>query len=134
MHTQASAGKEAVRVLTYVPVSEERYRERGFNQAERLAAGLGQRCRVPVYPLLKRTRHTDKQSFKKRSDRLGDLEGAFTTDPDGLQELANRFGSTAPKQIYIVDDVYTTGSTLNQCARVIKSSLPAEVYGLCWAR
>lgn len=48
--------------------------ERGFNQAEQMALELGRRVGIPVVSLLKRTRHTDKQSFKKRSDRLDDLE------------------------------------------------------------
>lgn len=119
-------------LLTFVPVSPDRFLERGFNQAEQLARDLGKACNVPVIPLLKRTRITDKQSFKKRSDRLEDLEGAFAMDGGEWAQFSEQH--LTPMEIYIIDDIYTTGSTLNQCAKVLVQGTGARIHGLCWAR
>lgn len=116
--------------LTYIPLSRERLEERGFNQSEQLARGLGGEFGLPVVPLLERRRHTQKQSFKTRRERLEDLKDAFHFSLHESFEM-KRFPY---RSIILVDDVYTTGSTLNECAGVIRSRLDAEVYGLTWAR
>lgn len=139
LHAYHLHGKEepcpvsAQEMITFVPLSEERLSERGFNQAEQMAAELGRLTRLPVIPLLKRMTHTGKQSFKARMQRLDDLKGVFALDPRGLSQVhaATRDG---PVRLYIVDDVYTTGSTLNECARTIRSQIEAQVCGICWAR
>ncbi|MGO4499144.1 ComF family protein [Paenibacillus sp. 2RAB27] len=128
------ASAERVReVITYVPVSEQRMQERGFNQAEQMARELGRRVGLPVVRLLNRSKHTAKQSFKKRSERIDDLAHVFKFDVTELREI---MGNGNAVIIYIVDDVYTTGSTMNQCAMVIKEkmSIPVEICGLTWAR
>lgn len=119
--------------ITYVPLSPDRLKERGFNQAEQMAKAFGETLNLPVVSLLTRVRNTGKQSFKKRTERLSDLSGAFAPDPDGINRLKDRI-SDRPIRILVLDDVYTTGSTLNQCAYVIRQSLEAEVFGLCFAR
>ncbi|NRF93645.1 ComF family protein [Paenibacillus frigoriresistens] len=119
-------------LITFVPVSERRMLERGFNQAEQMAIELGQRIGIPVVPLLKRFKHTDKQSFKKRSERLDDLEHVFEVN-DSIHAYLGK-SLNASYVIYIVDDVYTTGSTMNQCAKVLRGYISAEVFGLTWAR
>lgn len=119
-------------LITFVPVSERRMHERGFNQAEQMAIELGRRVGLPVVPLLNRSKHTDKQSFKKRSERLDDLEHVFEAS-----ESISAFKESSPAAsfiIYIVDDVYTTGSTMNQCAKVLKEHFIAEILGITWAR
>lgn len=119
--------------ITFVPLSEQRLAERGFNQAEQLARELGRLTGIPVIPLLTRTRHTDKQSFKARAERLDDMQGVFAPDPTYIASLAAAC-QRAKVRLYMVDDVYTTGSTLNECARAIRSIVPAEIYGISWAR
>ncbi|MEX2459801.1 MAG: ComF family protein [Paenibacillaceae bacterium] len=125
-------------VITFVPLSDERLMERGFNQAELLARELGRSVGIPVVGLLKRLRHTHKQSFKGRSERLEDLNGAFGVNVEGIQGFVAETATATPNRplhILLIDDVYTTGSTLNQCAAEIRKHLPtAEVYGLTWAR
>lgn len=144
-----------VHAVTSVPVSEERLRERGFNQAEVLAHGLAIRIKLPYVRLLERRRHTSKQSFKSRMDRLKDMEGVFGAmqqAPDVLcsinRELADpirssagtsRSGIKGPFRILLVDDIYTTGSTINACAEVLRTyesflDVPIEIYSLTWAR
>lgn len=129
-----SSSTEQVReIITYVPVSEQRMQERGFNQAEQMARELGRLAGFPVVRLLNRSKHTAKQSFKKRSERIDDLAHVFECDSKGLEEI---IGQGDAILIYIVDDVYTTGSTMNQCAMVLKEkmSIPVEIRGLTWAR
>ncbi|OAS14534.1 ComF family protein [Paenibacillus oryzisoli] len=129
-----SPSTEQVReIITYVPVSEQRMQERGFNQAEQMARELGRLAGFPVVRLLTRSKHTAKQSFKKRNERIDDLAHVFECDAIELREIVAQGGAVL---IYIVDDVYTTGSTMNQCAMVIKErmSIPVEICGLTWAR
>lgn len=122
--------------ITYVPLSAGRLEERGFNQAEQMASALGASVGVPVLPLLSRVRHTGKQSFKSRRERLDDLSGAFAVDARGMAQLAAMLPDAQRRRprVAVVDDVYTTGSTLNECAAVLESALDADVYGITWAR
>lgn len=122
--------------ITYIPLSQERLAERGFNQAEQLARGLGKVYGISVGPLLKKVLHTGKQSYKTREQRLGDLQNAFMYEvPElALLKLQNPQSGTDALNILVIDDVYTTGSTLNQCALVIRQHLNAQIYGLTWAR
>ncbi|UQZ33852.1 ComF family protein [Paenibacillus sp. PK3_47] len=132
-------------LLVPVPVSESRLNERGFNQAERLADVLSRRRGIPQLPLLIRTHHTGKQSFKSRAERLNDMKHAFAANPDmNLKErisgLINaRVPENRPLQIIIVDDIYTTGSTIRACAETVKQisesyGRESEIYSLTWAR
>jgi competence protein ComFC len=134
MEPSTSTNQSAVRILTYVPVSERRMLERGFNQAEQMAKEVGKAVNLPVIPLLQRKRHTDKQSFKSRSQRIEDLEHVFELHEAGLQQVLDLSQKDEMMQIYIVDDVYTTGSKLNQCSMVLKKGLNCDVFGLIWAR
>jgi len=145
--------KKHVAFITYVPLSEERYAERGFNQTELIARRLGAAFGIPVRAILRRTQHTDKQSYKTRAERLRDLSGVFEAEPIELPPIvaarnlaltnveptitnAPTFHTPAfqATPILLLDDVYTTGSTLNECAKAIRQSLDAPVYGLTWAR
>ncbi|MEK4849503.1 ComF family protein [Paenibacillus sp. FSL H7-0756] len=135
-------------ILVPVPVSAVRLSERGFNQAERLADAVSRRRGVPQLPLLVRTHHTAKQSFKSRRERLADMKHAFAgnTDPVVLQSLKEHLHSRATHQreqhtlrIIIVDDIYTTGSTIRACAGALQQlcrslDCTAEIYSLTWAR
>ncbi|MEF3305158.1 ComF family protein [Paenibacillus sp. GYB003] len=132
-HEKLYTGAGAVHCLTYVPVSGERMEERGFNQAAQLAKGLGEKTGIPVVPLLRRSRDTAKQSYKSRSERLGDLAGAFVAEESGVNRILKN-ASRRPINIVIIDDVYTTGSTLHHCAETIRERAEANVYGLTWAR
>ncbi len=136
LHKEILAQGGSFDCVSYVPMNPSRLEERGFNQAEAMASDLGVLLRLPVVPLLERTRHTAKQSFKSRSDRLRDLEGAFQVRREGrewLRGYSQTFGRTTLR-VLILDDVYTTGSTLNQCAKTLTREFPLEVYGLMWAR
>ncbi len=135
--------------VTYVPVSNERLAERGFNQAEQLASGLAAACRLPVVDLLQRRINTTKQSFKTRGERIETMKEAFSISPGVMDILLDLYigkaGSNSarvyscPLQLLLIDDIYTTGSTLDACGRVIlnsavSSDIPVEIYTLSLAR
>ena len=126
--------------ITYVPVSEERLLDRGFNQAEQMALELAKWVNLPVIPLLCRIRSSQKQSFKTREERLKDMKGIFAPDEpgftrlSGLTHLQNPVSQPRSLRILLIDDVYTTGSTLNQCSSILSANGDIEVYGLTWAR
>jgi len=116
-------------VITSVPLSSERLRERGFNQAECLAVKLAEWYSIPYVPLLRRTRHTEKQSLKSRRSRVIDMRGIFESRNE--QVHSGPFAGN----LLLLDDVYTTGSTIDECARIIRGAYPdARIYGLAWAR
>ncbi|CAM4390477.1 ComF family protein [Paenibacillus alkaliterrae] len=130
--------------ITYVPISEERAMDRGFNQAEQLAARLANRYGLPLMRLLVRDRHTEKQSFKTRSERLRDTRQLFNVNPADLHELQNRTMvqsssirtiSQAPR-VLLIDDIYTTGSTAEACSHTLHkhATVPLDIYVLTWSR
>ncbi|WP_200634746.1 ComF family protein [Paenibacillus sp. S28] len=157
-------------VITYVPVSDVRLKERGFNQAEVLARGLGSKHRIPVMPLLVRREHTAKQSYKSRQERIDSMKNVFAVHEEGVTAALSLYMRTygmpskashsnskmtrheshghaitaqdapLPMQILLIDDIYTTGSTINACAEVLQGTLrqgmglASEVYSLTWAR
>ncbi|MGO4538683.1 ComF family protein [Paenibacillus sp. 2TAB19] len=128
--------------ITYVPVSSVRAEERGFNQAEQLAAHLAFHYQLPLLALLNRERHTGKQSFKSRSERISDTKKLFRTDAGSLGRLEHIYTSKTERtartkaRILLIDDIYTTGSTAEACAEAIIAgcSVPLEVFVLTWAR
>lgn len=138
----APGASSAFQAVTAVPLADERLEERGFNQAERIAAMLAGWYGLSYRPLLRRNRHTEKQSLKTRRSRMRDMRGNFSPTLE-LDELKRRIAPDQPVRILLVDDVYTTGSTLEECARVLRTmagGVPdsrdsrVEVYGLVWAR
>lgn len=114
---------QSFRAITYVPLHGQRLRERGFNQAQQLAFLLSLKTKLPVISLLERNRLTEKQSKQHRSERLHRLEYAFSLRPD----------PPSLENILLIDDVYTTGSTINECARVLAEK-GMRVYSLTVAR
>ncbi len=108
-------------ILVPIPLSEERHYERGFNQAELLAGGL----KKPVEHLLKRKTHEEKQSKKTREDRLSQKENPF--------EVVDSF-KVKDQKVILVDDVYTTGSTLRYAAKVLIEAGAKKVSSITLAR
>ena len=128
----SSVGGPAFRAITGVPLSVDRERERGFNQAERLAKYISGWYGIPYVPTLRRVRHTEKQSLKSRRSRVTDMRGIFAKADTG-SNLSSIAGETC--NFLLLDDVYTTGSTMNECARVLSDGdVNVRVYGLALAR
>jgi competence protein ComFC len=112
-------------VIMPVPLHPTRQRERGFNQAGLLAELLSAQTSIPVKPLLERTRYTTTQTALDRSERMENLHNAFR-----LRKKADVRGL----RVLLVDDVLTTGSTLNECARILKRASTFSVHAATAAR
>lgn len=109
-------------VLIPVPVHRERLLKRGYNQAEVLAVKLGQEMGIPVAAgAVIRRRNTAAQKLLDNRERKKNLERAFAPGKEG----------GAWKSVLIVDDIYTTGSTVDAVARVLKARGTARVYAVC---
>ena len=105
--------------LIPVPVHPARRRKRGFNQAEELAKRIGALTGLPVQAdLLIRTRKTAPQKELNPAERLANLNRAFAVDPSYRGGNASRM----PRRVILVDDIYTTGSTVEACARALKDA------------
>jgi ComF family protein len=111
-----------------VPLHPRRLMSRGFNQALVLARGLAEARGLVLAPrLLARRRHTRPQVGLKPTERAANVAGAFALGP--------REGHLARgRRVLLVDDVYTTGATLAECARVLLAGGAAEVAALTLTR
>ncbi len=111
-----------------VPLHSRREYQRGFNQADDLARHLG----VPVLPLLKRVVFTQSQIDLPKPQREANVRNAFAMASPGSRLPAP--GSRLPAIVVLVDDVSTTGATLEACARVLRNAGVKEVRALTAAR
>ena len=119
--------KEQVFVVS-VPLHQGKHRQRGFNQAEeiaRIALKLLPRDQFELKPALIRTRETQSQIGLSRHQRRENLRGAFAVA--GPHAIRGR-------TVLLVDDVFTTGTTVSECARVLRRAGAAKVYVATVAR
>lgn len=108
-----------------VPLHSRRQKERGYNQAALLAENLARALGLDYRPILKKIRPTKSQTDLSRVARMENVRDSFAASP--LPSLGER-------KILLIDDVATTGATLNECARELKKQSPAEIWGLVVAR
>ena len=101
--------------LIPVPLHRRRLLWRHFNQAEEIARSLGHHTGLPVCRALSRLRRTDSQTRLTRAQRLKNLRGAFSLSKEG-----GKFAAGKPSGAVLVDDVFTTGATTGECARVLR--------------
>jgi ComF family protein len=112
-------------LIVSVPLHARRKRERGFNQSEMIGRKMSQILNVPqVCGQLIRTRFSSPQSTLSRRHRLTELNGAFQWRGPLLKH----------RRILLVDDVLTTGTTLNECAKVLRRAGAQRVDVLVLAR
>ena len=106
--------------LVPVPLSKDRFLERGFNQAEWLADQISVKTHLAAEKngLLK-ARNTSPQSILNKRDRENNLLGAFMWNPH----------TPIPQQAILIDDVFTTGATLKACSNILKNAGITKVYG-----
>lgn len=112
--------REEIDIVAAVPLSSKRFRQRGYNQAGLLAAYLAKELNVVnASSLIKRTRDTEKQATLDKDKRGLNVFNAFNVID--YKYIEN-------KKVLIVDDIFTTGSTLSECARAFKNAGAAKVY------
>lgn len=111
--------------LIPVPVHKSRLRERGYNQAEIICDKIGEMLGIPVVTdLLQRSRKTDYQKNLGSIMRRRNLEGAFSCNSKVYP--SGRIKSELPR-VLLVDDIYTTGNTMEHCARKLSEAGVDEI-------
>lgn len=114
--------------LIPVPLHWRRLITRRYNQAGLLAHALGKLTGIPVLPdVLLRKRHTPPQGHKNARDRHANVKNAFMLNPIGADSIKG-------KTCVLIDDVFTTGATLEECTQVLVDSGAREVNLLTLAR
>ena len=112
-------------IIVPVPTDPARLRRRGYNQAELLARELAKLLDKPCLPLLEKTRETRPMHGLRPEERRANVLGAYRLCCEGKL--------VAGKRILLCDDILTTGSTLSECARMLKMDGAAGVFCLCAA-
>jgi len=114
-------------VLIPVPLDRKKLKTRGYNQSEELAKELSKILQIPVISdVLIKIKSTKPQMELFKEEREKNLENAF--------KIKNPFDFAQGKKIFLVDDVYTTGSTMQECAKVLKENGAKQVWGIAIAR
>ena len=130
LHTILTMGEAALAplprplVAVPVPLAPQRMRERGFNQAEEIFAPWLAAHGIALRPMLVRTRETAPLYERTRTERQRELRGAFALAVDA---------DPAGRDVLLVDDIMTTGTTLTACAQVLKCAGACRVYAFVLA-
>ncbi len=110
-----------------VPLHFVKYNERGFNQAERLSISISKATAIPVNKnVLKRIKYTETQTALNRTKRSENVKNAFV--------VKDKSGWLNGKRIILVDDIMTTGATVNECARMLRRAGVAKIDVWTFAR
>ncbi len=112
-------------VIVSVPLHQKRQRWRGFNQAALLAYLFAQKLDLPYQDVLIRKRNTHQQVGLEASKRRSNIKNAFLLKPKS--SIVNR-------NVLLIDDVWTTGSTLKECCYVLKRGGAKKVWAITLAR
>ena len=108
-------------LLVPVPLHPRRLRMRGYNQSELIARGVSEIISIPVYPdLIRRKQYQSSQTSLSRTERFTNVENAFVLNRSS-PDLHN-------KKILIIDDIVTTGATLEACSRLLLENFECSVY------
>ena len=108
-------------LIMAVPLHARRLRSRGYNQSLWLAAAIGRQAKIPLaHHIIKRKKNTPSQAGKSANGRRKNVEGAFHIPKRHRSKLEG-------KRVLLIDDVYTTGATVEACSRVLKRHGAANV-------
>jgi len=118
---------EGIDIIVPAPLSRKSLEEREYNQTELIASYLSYKLGIPAANLVIKTKETERQSSLEREKRLTNLKGAFDIKKEFIDKVEGR-------NILVVDDVYTTGSTINEIARTLVLAGAEEVRAVTVAR
>jgi ComF family protein len=111
-------------VIIPVPLHKKRENWRGFNQSELIASNISKFFKIPLLSNIERVIHKKPQAKLNEKERKRNIKNCFVWRGENLNQ----------KNIILIDDVVTTGSTLNECARVLKKAGAGEIWGLVLAK
>jgi ComF family protein len=112
-------------IITNIPLHKKKKRQRGFDQTEVLAKNLSKKINVPYLNLLKRNKFTKAQAQLSKAERQKNVSDAF---------VVNNINFETNKTIILIDDVATTGATLNQAAKVLRDNGFDKIIALTLAK
>lgn len=106
--------------ILYVPLHKKRERKRGFNQSKIIANQLGKELGIEVLDILERSKNTRRLFELDEKERKQELKNVFKISKD-IENYTN-------KNILLIDDIFTTGSTVNEISKLLKLNGINEVY------
>lgn len=113
-------------VLIPVPLHRRKYNQRGYNQSELIASEISKYMSTEIIvDCLVKTKNTKDQARLKETERMTNLKNAYVCSKPWL---------VSGKKVLLIDDVYTTGTTMAECARVLKEAGTSEITGLAITR
>jgi len=116
------------KIIFAVPLHKSKLKQRGFNQSEEIAKHLSRFLNIPFENgILIKTKKTSPQTTFNKEKRLKNITGAFAVNPQKKDEITS-------KKILLVDDVFTTGATMEECAKILKQNRAQSVWGVVVAR
>jgi len=118
-----------IKVVTWVPMRAVELRERGYNQSRLLAEQFASYASLKSVSLLKKVRNIPSQTKLSYKERLYNVVGAYKVDEKTIRDLNDDLN----EGIILVDDVITTASTMNECAKVLKKIGISKVFGMVLA-
>lgn len=106
-------------IILPVPISKTRRKERGYNQSELIAKEISQKLNKQYSKnILYKTKNTTAQSTLNKEQREQNAKGVY--EISNIEKIKN-------KKVLLVDDIYTTGSTVNECCRILKKASPQKI-------
>lgn len=111
-------------IMIVVPISRQRHKERGYNQSYLIAKEIAKIIKIPITcKVLYKTKNTAPQSSLNKKQREENAKGAYN--------ISHNIDKIKNKRILLLDDIYTTGNTVNECAKVlIKNGIKRENIGV----
>lgn len=118
--------REKIDLIIPVPIHSSKLRERGYNQSELISSLLAEKLSLPVSThTVTRTRRTSQQTGLSKKERMENLKGSFI--------VVDRLGVMG-KSVLVVDDILTTGATMNECSKVLLEAGAKHVSGFTLAK
>ena len=111
-------------IITYVPMHIKKQKKRGFNQAEIIAKEIGKKTNKPVVKMLKKIKEISDQAKLDKTARLENVRNVF--------QFCVKPGFT--QNVLLVDDVYTSGATMQECSKVLRKAGIENISGFTLAK
>ena len=108
--------------LTFIPMTKKELKNRGFNQVEILANVISQKLGIKIFKGLIKIKETKQQALLNLEERKENIKNAF------------KCIETSPKKLILIDDIFTTGSTLLEASKVLKENGAKSIIGLVFAK
>ena len=127
MMTEDKTIFEQVDIITFVPMLNKKQKVRGYNQAEEIAREISKIVDLPVIDCLEKISENKNQAKLNKEERLKNLSGIICLCENVKDDLKGKY-------VLIIDDVFTTGATLSECAKILKASKPKQINALTFAK